>query len=366
MFEGYCDRRCLHTLLISVILSLILVIIIYRQQNPHLLNQSSYKLHSRRLNLPKNTSNKVVSYSKLISKTLSNLLPSLQKTPNSILSSIEFVNSPFLDLESESSNIIPILVLSKASNIDIRDAIRRTWAFERFYRNDTIQIKVFFLVGIDDYMIKRIQSEQNIFSDVIQVSVPDMSSFRTYKELSAMIWIRTYLPNTSFYIKTDDDVIINMKSIVDIVLPTIENVKDENLIIGWFGPGHSPSRDTYQKFIDAVLPPSSIDLYYAMNLFYIVTSKAADRMVDTLSSIDSIDHPGDLFVTGILREAANIQIKNLTLSIKNYYYSITDTSCKQTFRNNSKLLFCKSSSQGGSIHTIAEYFDTWNVVLSQN
>ena len=366
MFEGYCDRRCIQTLLISVILSSILVIVVYRQRNPYLFNQSSYKLHYRHLKLPKNTSNKVLLHSKLILKTLFNLLPSLQKTSNSILSSIEFVNSPFLDFESELSNIIPILVLSKASSIEIRNAIRRTWAFDRFYRNDTIRIKVFFLVGIDDYMVQRIQSEQNIFSDVIQVSLPDMSSFSAYKELSAMIWIRTYLPNTSFYIKTDDDVIINMKSIVDIVLPIIENVKDEPLIIGWFGPGHSASRGTYQKFIDAVIPPSSIDLYYAMNLFYIVTLKAADRMVDTISHIDFIEHPGDPFVTGILREAADVQIKNLALSIENYIYAITDTACKQTFRNNSKLLFCKLSSQVGSTHTIAEYFDTWNVVLSQN
>ncbi len=50
--------------------------------------------------------------------------PLLQKTSDNVLSLIEFYNSPYLDLESQSSKILPIIVLSKASNVEVRDAIR--------------------------------------------------------------------------------------------------------------------------------------------------------------------------------------------------------------------------------------------------
>jgi hypothetical protein len=364
MFEGYCDRSHLKTLCISVIISLFLITLIYHRQNPYSFNQSSHGF--RHLNTLKKSYSKSLFQPKSISKTLFNVLPSLEKTPHGVLSSIELVNSPFIDLECHSSNIIPILVLSKASNIEIRDAIRRTWGFDRFYRNDTIHVKIFFLVGVDDFTIKRIQSEQDIFPDVIQVSIPDMYSFSAYKELSAMIWVRTYLPKASFYIKTDDDIIVNMKSVIDILLPTIEDVRNENLVIGWFGSNHSIQRGAYQKFVDAVIPPSTIDLYYAMNLFYVITRKAIDRMLNTLHDLDIIEHPGDTFVTGALREAADVQIKNLASSFEQYKYVISTGPCREPFRNNSKLLFCTSSLHADLMRAIPEYFDTWNGILSQH
>jgi hypothetical protein len=157
------------------------------------------------------------------------------KKRQGVMSSIEFTNSPYLTFQSISTNVIPIIVLSKASNIEVRDAIRRTWGFDRPYRNDTIRAKVFFLVGTDDFMTQRIRMEQNVFDDVIQVTVPDMYSFSAYKELSAMMWVRSYLPEIPFYIKTEDDVILNMKVFIDQLLPTIESVSSQHMVIGWFG-----------------------------------------------------------------------------------------------------------------------------------
>jgi len=77
------------------------LIFIYHQQNVFLFNQ---------LNILKQV---------FIKPT-----PLLQKTSDNVLSLIEFYNSPYLDLESQSSKILPIIVLSKASNVEVRDAIR--------------------------------------------------------------------------------------------------------------------------------------------------------------------------------------------------------------------------------------------------
>jgi hypothetical protein len=310
-------------------------------------------------------SNEIISQKDL--EILVPLSRSDQKKSKNFLSSIEFFNSPFLDLSTGSAIIIPILVLSKASNIEIRDAIRRTWASDGLYANDTKQFKVFFLVGVDDFMLRRIRTEQILFDDVIQVSVPDMYSFTAYKELSAMMWVRSYFPNAPFYIKTEDEVIMNLNAVIKKLLPTIEPYMETSFIIGWFGTKHSIPRGTYQKYIDAVMSPLSVDLYYAMSLLYIVTSQASDRMLDAISHVEDIQHPGDPFVTGILREAAHVQFKNLAVPTEDFKYELGNGECKNAFEKNSKLLLCTtSSSRLGLSRSISEYFEVWNALLSQN
>ncbi len=214
-------------------------------------------------------------------------------------------------------------------------------------------------------MIIRVHAEQMIFNDIILVSLPDLYSFIAYREVSAMIWVRLYLPNALFYIKTEEDVIINMKAIINQLLPIIESVTNENLVIGWFGLKYFVQRDTYQNFINAVIPLSYIDIYYAMSLLYIVTSNASDRMLDALSHIDIIEYPGDPFVTGFLREAAHVQIKNLATPIGVYQYELSNGTCTEEFQKNSRLLLCKSSLRIGSSRSIFEYFEAWNTLLSQ-
>jgi hypothetical protein len=287
------------------------------------------------------------------------------KTSQGVMTAIEFTNSPYLVFSSFPSSFIPIMVLSKASNIEVRDAIRRTWGFYRSYRDGALRIKIFFLVGTDDFMTQRIRMEQVVFDDVIQVTVPDMYSFSAYKELSAMMWVRSYLPDVPFYIKTEDDVIVNMKALVDQFIPTVEDVLEDQIIIGWFGSEHSVQRGTYQKFIDAVIPVSSGNLNYAMSLLYAVTASGADRMIDALSHVELIEYPGDPFVTGILRDAARVQITNLATSHENFKYEIANGACKAAFEKNPALLVCTSSLHVGSVRSMPEYFDAWNVLIGE-
>jgi hypothetical protein len=362
MFGGYYGRRRSKTALFSIVGLLILLAIIYRWQFI-----TSYQFRFNHFNKPRQVP---IKHSPQLNRrsVREEILPVrslLQEKPNSVLSSIEFLNPPYLTLEVESPNIIPILVLSKASNIEVRDAIRRTWAFDQSYGNDTLQTKIFFLIGVDDFIIQRTRTEQILFDDVIQVSIPDMYSYSAYKELSAMMWVRSYLPNAPFYIKTEDDVIVNMKALVNHLLPTIEQISTGNLVIGWFGSEHLIPRSTYQKFVDAVLPPTTVDLQYAMSLLYAVTSKGADNMLDALSHVEFIEHPGDPFVTGILRDAAHVQINNLASSPKNYKYELANGPCREAFEKNSKLLLCTSSLHVGSSHSVTEYFEAWNTLVSQ-
>ena len=281
------------------------------------------------------------------------------------MSTIEFTNSPFLAFDSLPTNFVPVIVLSKAPNIEVRDAIRRTWGFYRSYRNDTLRIKIFFIVGIDDFMIHRVRMEQNVFDDVIQVTIPDMYSFSAYKELCAMLWMRNYLPKLPFYIKSEDHAILNMRVFVNRLLPFIQSIANQPLIVGWFGSEHSVQRGTYQKFIDAILPRSDDEINYAMNLLYVVTASAVGRMLTELNNVELIDYPGDPFVTGILRDIAKVSITNLAQSSGNFTYELANGACKESFLKRPDLLLCTSSLVVGSTRSMPEYFEAWSAIINE-
>ncbi|CAF0852617.1 unnamed protein product [Adineta ricciae] len=387
MFERYSSRRRRHRLkifLLSIAAGCIFLLILSHYQNSPLSTESSSLIGSNEQLVVRRPLEK--SRPRLRPESKLQPLPTIahlsDKKSTDFLSTFTFTNSPFLNLSSELPVIIPIIILSKASDIEVRDAIRRTWGFDRLHRNATIQYKIFFLVGIDDLFVKRIHTEQILFDDVIQVSLPDCDSYFAYKELSAMLWMKTYLPHTPYYIKTEDDVIMNINAIIKQFLPSMESYLTKNLIIGWFDREHNIDRGTYQRFINAVIPPSSADLSYAMSSFYIVTSQAWNSMLNTMKNVENIQQPGDPFVTGILRKASHVEVKNLATSTEYFRYEVRSGACKDAFLRDPSLLFCTSPlllspSQSISLTTtltkvdvtprsVTEYFDVWNTLLSQN
>jgi len=61
----------------------------------------------------------------------------------------------------KSSKTLLLAILSRANNAHIREAIRQTWGGVRVYNK--IEIRLIFIVGIDDGMIKQIELEQAIY-----------------------------------------------------------------------------------------------------------------------------------------------------------------------------------------------------------
>ncbi|CAF3315972.1 unnamed protein product [Rotaria socialis] len=368
MFAGYYGRRRLRALLNSVTFALTLTLVIYYRRNASSINQILYKFRMGRTFTSNQRYNHILlqrdSLSSLDVNSLSDASPS--QASKGILSLIEFYHSSTIQLNSSSWNVVPIIVLSNASNIEMRDAIRRTWAFNQSYDSGTIPTKVYFLVGVDDFTQKRVIAEQMLFGDVIQVGLPDMHSFFAYKELSAMLWVKLNYPTSPLYIKTEDNVIMNMKNLNNVILPILNKFSNENLVISWFQSETSAPRGRYQKLINAILPPSQIDLYYAMSLFYAVTSKAIDYMIDALSHVDYIEHPGDPFVTGILRDAARVQMKDLSSSINSYTYELSDGKCRATIEKTSNLLFCTVAENVRLTRSTQEYFDVWDMLITKN
>ena len=357
MIEGYFRRRALKLILAVLTASSILIYLSVSNSstisNIHFYVYKHFRLDNDDEQLPKTFDQ----------SREENLVESKDK---GFLSTIGFINSPYLNLEPiRSSNVLILMILSKATNIEVRDAIRRTWGFNRQYRNDETRIRLFFVVGTEDLMIQRIQMEQIVFDDIIQVTIPDLFSFVAYKEIAAMKWMRTYLPEKQFYFKTEDYVILNMNTFIHSFVPLIENVAQQELVIGWFGTEHLVQRGKYQKFDNVTEHSSNNGIMYATNFLYAITSTAVDRILRILDQIELIEYPGDPFVTGILRDAAGVKIINLPNISTELTYELANGACTAALKKNQKLLVCTTSLYIGSKNSMYEYFDAWNILIGQ-
>lgn len=69
-----------------------------------------------------------------------------------------------------------LTILSRASNVHIREAIRQTWGAIQILNG--IEIRLMFIVGVDDGMIKQVEIEQNIYHGEIDLFISIFINFQ--------------------------------------------------------------------------------------------------------------------------------------------------------------------------------------------
>ena len=90
------------------------------------------------------------------------------------------------------TSTILFAILSRASNVHIREAIRHTWGAIKVY-ND-IELRISFIVAVDDSMIKQIEIEQNVYHgkiDFFKAFLPKWFDFT--KKLLSLIDFQVYV-----------------------------------------------------------------------------------------------------------------------------------------------------------------------------
>ena len=96
---------------------------------------------------------------------------SSNKTYQSILDRFVFVNppNPACIYSNNTENVMIIIVLSRATNFDFRQAIRATWGRNGKYKNYDTDVRTLFFVGVDDMVHLAVRNEQTLFNDVIEI-----------------------------------------------------------------------------------------------------------------------------------------------------------------------------------------------------
>ena len=100
-----------------------------------------------------------------------------------------------------------VFVLSAVPHLSRRMLIRETWG-------DTSQfasvVRVVFVMGTATDSHNSVAYENSLYGDIVQKDFKDTYRNLSYKTVAGLSWVSTYCTKAKFVLKTDDDIFVNM------------------------------------------------------------------------------------------------------------------------------------------------------------
>lgn len=114
---------------------------------------------------------------------------------------------------------IVFIIKSAMGHSDRRDAIRKSWGFEK--RFSDVLIRTIFTLGIADRNMKTqndlqasIDKESQQYNDIVQSDFIDSYYNNTIKTMMGMRWAIEYCPRSRFFMFVDDDYYVSTKNVL--------------------------------------------------------------------------------------------------------------------------------------------------------
>lgn len=243
----------------------------------------------------------------LVSDTLPPLLP---KVSTEVFLAREIYNTGFLYVNSElcpnNGNDLKffMFVVSAPDHQARRMAIRQTWGSYGQRRD----ISVAFLFGVtDDPTKQNLLAEENaLYGDLIMGRNHDHVENLTLKAINILEWANKYCSNAKFVFKTDDDVFVNVKNLLEVVE---EHKNAERSIIGHLAHNWYPQRNSGKYDVSmAVYPNSTWPDFITGPSVLISRDIIADLFESTLKQVYiKLD---DVYLTGLSIRSLNIKLVN--------------------------------------------------------
>ncbi|XP_033632088.1 beta-1,3-galactosyltransferase 1-like [Asterias rubens] len=153
-----------------------------------------------------------------------------------------------VDVESGTPKCVVLLVLISTvhANYGRRQAIRETWGSPKKLAG--LHVVTLFLLGNTSNINfeKRIIEESSHYHDLLLEDFTDTYKNLTLKTMMAMKWASTHCPQASFVMKTDDDMYVSYRNILNYIM--VSNAPDTNLAFGLVLAGQAPVRDKRSKW----------------------------------------------------------------------------------------------------------------------
>ncbi|CAF0778049.1 unnamed protein product [Rotaria sordida] len=328
--------------------------------NHHSQNQfSSYTTIINKNHL--NTSDEQINERFLNKKVLA-----LNKTYNSILDRLTFINPPksICIYPKHTQNFIVFIVLSRALNFDFRQAIRATWGRNGKYKQYNIHVQTIFFVGTDDSVQSAIRLEQSLFNDVVEVVIPENYPFVAHKELASLFWTRLYCPLARLIFRADDDILLDTFLLLDYIKNHL-NINTQDGLHGWFRFNNTVHRAdkwaiTKIEYKPKIYPP------YTFGIGYLFSNVSCQRLVNAANRPKhQVIRVGDAYITGILRDLARIPYYDFQ-NLEYAYTFYNPISCDIFFEDKPQLLLCMSKLHVGIRDDPFEFYDVWNIILTKH
>ena len=214
-----------------------------------------------------------------------------------------------IDVTCSADVDVLVLVHTRAANIRRRRFIRKTWASVRHH--DGVRVRTVFAIGRDDTTPetrKQIEDDARLHGDVIQFDFVDSYRNMTLKQLSALRWIRRNCADVRMVVKVDDDVLANVYALTSFLRSAEAGFANNTL---WCQIQHNlrPQRAGGKWFVTREEYAPEFFPLYCLGVWTIFFQATIDRILQQTTRNVTFLWIDDVFVTGMLRELAGIDIK---------------------------------------------------------
>ncbi|ELU06541.1 hypothetical protein CAPTEDRAFT_148283 [Capitella teleta] len=236
-----------------------------------------------------------------------------------------------------------------------RMAIRETWGHPRNIPD--VKIRVVFLMGYSEEKSYQdaLQMESDMYGDIIQENFLDSYRNLTYKAIEGLKWITHHCSQARFILKTDDDIFVNIFSLVTHLQSVFAEAALPNkllLCLVWYHmkvvrDPKSKWYIPYHEFKEDFFPT------YCSGSAFVMTPDVVRGMYNA-----SLHTPffwvDDYYVTGLLAHKVGVKHKKF-----NTVYVLGPSTFLQKFTEEDKwrtLVF-------GHVHNLNYVFRVWNMIL---
>ncbi|XP_042349783.1 beta-1,3-galactosyltransferase 2-like [Plectropomus leopardus] len=187
--------------------------------------------------------------------------------------------SPFLVL------MIPV----SPHNREARDAIRNTWGKETTVLGQVV--RHYFLLGLSkeedgtEAFKKQVLQESQRYHDILQSDFLDSYNNLTIKTMLMFEWLGSHCPKTSYAMKVDSDMFLNVHNLVDMLLKAPRH----RYMTGMVMRGAAVHRDPTSKwFMPVSAFPEPTYPPYAMGLGYVFSLDLPGKIVAASAHVKAV------------------------------------------------------------------------------
>jgi len=254
-----------------------------------------------------------------------------------------------------------IYVHSAPGHFKQRMAIRETWGNVGNFPD--IVVKVVFLLGIiptDEgrSVQEALLMEADNYGDIVQEDFVDSYRNLTYKGIMGLKWISTYCRNAQFVLKSDDDIFINIFSLVThlqrLSAQKKKPLSELLLCLVWYRM--KVMRDRRSKwYLSPKEFPKDVFPTYCSGSAFIMTPDVAAAMFNASFHVPFF-WVDDFYVTGLLAHEVGVSHQNF-----NSVYMLSPSAFLQKFTDPNISLTLVV----GHVHKINSLKIVWNKVLAE-
>lgn len=157
-----------------------------------------------------------------------------------------FIKLPKVDCR-DSPPFLVLLITTTHGQKEARAAIRETWGKERLIQGK--KVTSYFLLGLkknESLKEKKDLAQESVtYNDIIQQNFSDSYHNLTFKTLMGMEWVTHFCPQTSYIMKTDTDMFVNIFYLVELLL---RKNQTSNFFTGYLKMTDRPIRNVFSKW----------------------------------------------------------------------------------------------------------------------